>query len=607
MGTDLIRIGRRGPGHRVAALALAPVVLLTGCASMPSSGSVQEVPVAPRQEGEGQVLVYGVPPADGMLPQQIVQGFLEALTSDDANFDTARQYLTPERAGEWDPFARTTVLAEAPLPSVRGRDSARVELTGDRLATVDGSHVYAPEAGTYQATFGLSQIDGQWRIDALPDGLVMGEDDFRRIYRSVDTFHYADLGRERPRLDAGGQVLVPDPVYVRRRVDPVGDTVRALLDGPSAWYEPVVRTSFPPGASLVEDRPPSIDDSGALGVRLEGVPADWPRAECERMAVQLLHTVQEVASVELSEARVLTATGTRSCAVSRTDAAEPGALDGEAARAYFLDGDKRLVSVVEDGTSVRPVSGALGRPDAELRSAAVSRDGEAAAGVAADGSLLFVASLARGGAESEVVLESSAPGEDAGLSAPSWDGLGDLWVTDRGPQWRLLRLPGGTGEAEEVPVAGLGSDERIEALRVASDGVRVAMLISGDGFTTLRIGRIQRDGGEDGAAVSVDGLRTVAPQLEEVTAASWAGDSRLVVVGRPADGVPQLQYVLTDGSSTNEPAIPGPHDVTGVAAAEDESLPLLAETGENVAQLREDSQWRLVPDSGPGSAPVYPG
>ncbi|MDT0445459.1 LpqB family beta-propeller domain-containing protein [Streptomyces johnsoniae] len=627
MGTDRIGIGRargrarwrtsrRAPGwarrRRAAVGLLAAVLLLTGCASMPGSGPVQEVQVTPRQEGESQVLVYGVPPEEGMLPQQIVQGFLEAVTSDDVNFDTARQYLTPERAGEWDPFARTTVLAEGPLPSSPGRDPARVELTGDRLATVDETHVYSPEEGTYRATFGLRRVDGEWRIDALPDGLVMGEPDFRRIYRSVDTFHYANLGSERQRVAEGGDVLVPDPVYVRRRIDPVGDTVRALLDGPGAWYGPVVESGFPEGTSLA-DEPPSIDDSGALSVRLDGVPATWPRERCERMAVQLLHTVQEVASLELTEARVLSAGGSRLCAVSRSEVPEPGSLDGDVARAYFLDEENRLVSVVEDGTAVRPVSGALGSVEAELRSAAVSRDGDTAAGVSLDGARLHVASLARGGAESELVLESASTGEDAGLSAPSWDGLGDLWVADRGPSGsQLLRLDGGSGEARTVPVTGLGPDERIESLRVASDGVRIALLISdGDGLATLQIGRIERAGGEGAGEsegpVVVNALRTVAPELEDVTAASWAGDSRLVVVGRPSDGVPQLQYVLTDGSSSNAPAIPGPYDVTGVAAAEDESLPLLAETGEDVAQLREDAQWKLITNTGTGSAPVYPG
>ncbi len=131
------------------------------------------------------------------------------------------------------------------------------------------------------------------------------------------------------------------------------------------------------------------------------------------------------------------------------------------------------------------------------------------------------------------------------------------------------------------------------------------MLISEDGRTTLELGRIERSGTGNGTRVEVDGLRPVAPQLEHVSAASWAGGSRLVVVGRPQDGVEQLQYVTTDGSQAQTPAsVPGLNDVTGVAQSEDETQPLLAQTADGIARL-EDDQWKLVP--GGGSEPFYPG
>lgn len=249
------RAGRgRGAVRRAAGSLAAVALLLSGCASMPGSGPVQSVDSSQRPDSESLVRVYGVAPQDDALPQQIVRGFLEAITSDDERFETARQYLTPERAGSWDPFTGITVLSSGlGLSSPRGGDS-RVELSGARLATVDGTHVYTPQTGAYRGTFDLRQVDGEWRIDALPDGLVMSEADFRRIYRSVDTYYYADLGAEAPRASGGDEALVPDPVYVRRRIDPVGDTVRALLDGPSEWHDPVVTTAFPRAPSWRPDR-----------------------------------------------------------------------------------------------------------------------------------------------------------------------------------------------------------------------------------------------------------------------------------------------------------------------------------------------------------------
>ena len=44
------------------------------------------------------------------------------------------------------------------------------------------------------------------------------------------------------------------------------------------------------------------------------------------------------------------------------------------------------------------------------------------------------------------------------------------------------------------------------------------------------------------------------PSMEQVTAMSWAGDSRLVVVGREQGGVQQMRYVQVDGSVLEGPA-----------------------------------------------------
>jgi hypothetical protein len=608
MATDRIRIGRRARWWRACGPAAA-ALLLAGCASMPGSGPVQSVEAERRNEADSQVLVYSVPPEEGMQPVQIVRGFLEAITSDEERFDTAKQYLTPEQAEEWDPFSEITVLSGVPRPSPGG-DASRVELSGTQQATVDSSGVYTADEDPYTTSFGLVEVEGEWRIGALPNGLVMGEADFRRIYRSVDTFYYADLGNEAGRVAEGDDVLVADPVYVRRRIDPVGDIVRALLDGPSEWYYPVVTSAFPDGVTLAGDSP-VIGESGRLSVSVDGVPGEWSVGRCGRMATQLLFTVQELTPADVSEVRLRDEDGAQLCTVDRgaAERSAPGLLDGEQERSFFLDEESRLVAVPRGNDAApRAVAGPFGEGTAKLRAVAVSRDVELAAGVGTDGSELYLASVTGSDPELETVLTSASYGPDAGLSAPSFDGLGDLWVADRDPERpRLLRLSGGEGTEREVPVSGLAPGERIEALRVASDGVRIAMLISDGRHTTLHMGRIERTRTREGVTVSVNALREVAPELDEVSAVSWAGDSRLVLVGRSADGVQQVRYMISDGSPANVPAGPGLNDVTAVAASEDESQPLLVETGETIARLEDNAQWRALQDGEAGNAPVYPG
>lgn len=608
----------RTRGARAVLGLLAGVLLLTGCASMPGSGPVQRVDSSQRADSDSQVRVFGVSPQDGMSQLEIVQGFLEATTSDEADFSTAKEYLTPGRRQSWDAFHGTTVLSTGPeldLSVQPGQDgsgrSFAVNLSGERVATVDSTHAYTPRSGSYQATFQLRKVKGEWRIDTLPDGLILGEKDFQRNYRSVNTYYYADFGSEAGQVAQAEDVLVADPVYVRRRVNTVRETVRSLLDGPGSWIDSVVTTAAPEGVRLARGTSPSIDESGVLTTRLDGVPDGWSGSGCQRMAAQLFHTVQEVSSVEVTEVRLLNQAGTSLCEVSSAQAERyaPGLLDGDFTHAYALTEDHRLATVGQGDDPLRTVSGALGRGDVELRDAAVSRDEQWAAGISADGSSLYVTPVSGSDSLPEASYSTTDSGDltgedDPGLTRPSWDGLGDLWFADGST---LLRMADGRGDAQEVPVAGLGEGQHIEAVRVASDGVRIMMLISEDGHSTLQLGRIERTGTGEATRIEVAGLRPVAPQLEQVSAASWAGGSSLVVVGRPADGVEQLQYVTTDGSSASTPTgLPGLNDVTQVAAAEDENLPLLAETADGIARLEDDdTQWKLV--RGNGSDPFYPG
>ncbi|WP_062203697.1 LpqB family beta-propeller domain-containing protein [Streptomyces sp. NBRC 109706] len=610
MNGERTRGGWRWVGLLTAALTLA------GCASMPGSGSVQRVDASQRAEGDSQVRVDGVSPQENASPQEIVRGFLEAVTSDDAEYETAKEYLTPERREAWDPFHSITVLANGPIFELTGRDAVpdedaetdQVEVSGSRLAEVNDGHVYTPRDDDFRTVFLLRMVDQQWRIDSLPDGLVMGEADFRRIYHAVSTYYYADLAAESDRAQRGDGVLVPDPIYVRRRVEPVSEAVRTLLAGPSEWLSPVVTSAFPSGVRLTDDGV-NIDGGGRLSLRIDGIPDEWPAPRCERMAAQVLHTARDVASVEISEVRLRSASGGQLCTQTAAEVRDlaPGLLDGDGGQGYFLDEARRLVSLSADhADKPYPVSGPLGQGDVVLRSAAVSRDGDSAAGVSEDGSTLYVAPLDGRDAELEALPLADPADENGGLTAPSWDGLGDLWLADRDAEEPgLLRLSAGRGEPREVPVDGLGAGQRIEALRVAPDGVRIAMLIGDGERSSLMLGRVERVGSEQGVAVTVNEPRPVAPQLADTVAVSWAGDQGLVVVGRPVDGVEQISYVETDGSTGGAPSVPGLNDVRAVAASEEESRPMLAESGGRIARLGDDGQWKLVAES--GSAPFYPG
>ncbi|MFF4710405.1 LpqB family beta-propeller domain-containing protein [Streptomyces eurythermus] len=610
MVADRVGGARRRPGRAVACAALG-VALLAGCASMPDSGDLRDVESTPRQDTA--VRVFAMPPADGAGPGEIMQGFLEALTSDDPEYDTARKYLTAEAADRWRPELSTTVLANGPSIetdcSPGGREetnSVTCVLTGTRVATVDAQQAYQPAGDPYRKKLHLTKNpkSGQWRIDGLPDGVVMGKSDFQRNYTPVDKYYFASDTA----VGAGGQpVAVADPVFVRGKVDPMTQLVRSLLKGPTTWLGPVVRSSFPTGTALRKGASGlAPDDQNKLTVPLNLKASQVATGKCTEMATQLLFTLRNLAPT-LESVELRGAGDDRLCELSE-ERAEATAWHGSSKRpeyVYFVDGRHRVVRMPtgSTGTGSVPVPGPLGEGGKELRSVAVSRDEHTAAGVADGGGSLYVASLASGGSFGEPLVTSDGSTPDERLTTPSWDAHGDLWVADGDPRRpRLYVLE--EGKKEAVPVAVPDLPGRITDARVAADGARIALVVAKDGKQSLFIGRIQRDDGT-GQGISVDGLRSATPDLEQVSAISWAGDSRLLVVGQEQGGVQQMRYVQADGSTLDGPAPGALTSVKAIAASEDERVPLVAYSEDGIVRLPSGAQWQKVDKD--GSAPVYPG
>lgn len=612
---------------RTALLLGLAGVLLAGCASMPDSGDLRGVEAS--QRPDSQVRVFAMPPRENDGPNEVLQGFLEALTSDDPQFEIARKYLTKDASKKWHPERSTTVLADGPNveaitdhSSYGAEDGRQFALKGHRLAVVDAQHAYQPSNGDFSESVHLShEVTGghrEWRIDDPPTGIVLGASDFQRIYQPVDTYYYAASSRSSsseagPVNDFTGTqgALVADPIYVRQRVDPVTQTLRALLAGPTKWLDPVVQTGFPAGTRLKAGaKGLEPDDQNTLKVPLNAKADRVGPNRCERMAAQVVFTLQDVTSTGGVQVTLLRSDGSTLCELSAdgAEAVAPRRSAGDAAYQYFLDSEHRLMRMATAGGDPRPVPGPFGNGAKELGRVAVSRDEDRAAGVSLDGRQLYVTDLDTHGSLGDAVLHSRADDKDDRLTAPSWDGHGNLWIADRDPDRpHLLVLDHGTGDPVEVSTPRLDPG-RIEAVRVAADGVRIALLVDRDGKESLYVGRIERQGGTGDSAVKVAGLRPGAPQMEQVTAMSWAGGSRLVVVGRESGGVQQVRYVQCDGSAPASGVLPGLTGVTEIAASDDERLPLVALSADGIVRMPPGAPWQTVGKSGAdGTSPVYPG
>ncbi|MEW2083210.1 LpqB family beta-propeller domain-containing protein [Streptomyces sp. NPDC005283] len=618
MGADPRRNGRTD-AVRASALLACSGVLLAGCASMPDSGDIHAVKAS--QRADSQVRVYAVPPRQGATPGEIVTGFLEAMTSDDTNFAVARKYLMPATSKKWRPEAGTTVLTAAPdsgQPVAGDRENPGMDfpLIGKQIATVDSQHAYQAVSPTqYRTTIHLSQQSGpdgkEWRIDALPPGLVLGASDFQRNYRSVNKYYFASASRS--------NVVVADPVFIRQRLDPVTrmdpvtQTVKALLEGPTDWLKPVVQSPFPAGTALKKGTKALVfDDRNALKVPLNETASNVGHSQCMKLAAQILFTLKDLSSTRIEQVELQRADGSQLCVLDggQAEAIAPDHTSVRPVNQYFVDKKKQLALLsggAKDMSEPQHVPGPFGNGQLPVGVVGVARDERTAAAVSTDFSRLFVASIKSGSEVGDALVQSKGKDPAHRLSAPSWDGRGDLWVADRDPKNpALLRLAGGSGAPKNVKILpGLGG-ARIEALRVSADGVRIALLLTKDGRTTLQIGRVERQGSPDNPVVSVADLRPAAPQMETVTAVSWAGYSRLVVVGKESGGVQQVRYIQTDGSSSATSILPGLNRVKAVAASDDENRPLVAYSEDDgIVWLPTGANWQTLVED--GSSPVYPG
>ncbi|MCZ9343387.1 GerMN domain-containing protein, partial [Streptomyces sp. TRM76130] len=113
---------------------------------------------------------------------------------------------------------------------------------------------------------------------------------------SVNKYYFAsDSAAEDAAGGAARTTAVADPVYVRRRVEPLAEAVRALIDGPTSSLGSAVTSSFPAGSGLAKDVTAlTPDEHSKLTVPLNGKAARADAGECAEMATQLLFTLENL-------------------------------------------------------------------------------------------------------------------------------------------------------------------------------------------------------------------------------------------------------------------------------------------------------------------------
>jgi hypothetical protein len=546
---------------------------LTACAGIPTAGPVQQGPVNAPPDDDRIIRVIANPPREDMTPAEIVRGFQEATASPDVRYETARLYLTPEARNVWDPSFGVKIYDATGLTLTPTASS--VDAAGRMAGTIGSTGEYNVAApGTKLTTsYGMSKVDGQWRISAPPNGLVLGAADIERGYRSYNLYFFT----------RDFSTLVPDPVTVPLTGSGLPTLlVRTLVAGATPWIAPAVRTALPEGTKLSVDSVPVIDGVAQIDLTPEVLKADDPtRQKLSAQLVWTLRQLPDISAVQITvNGRPLPVPGVGAIQpITSWPLADPDALS-TLALGHAVD-KRGLLTIGKDNE----VSGIKTKP--ELVLPGVSLDSSRVAGLSADRRTVY---------ESRLVDGSTGVRRFVGraLSRPTWDRTGAFWVVDRGVGLVMVK----DGKASAMPVAEMPTgvtDGDLISASVSRDGTRMALLVSRGTRVEPLVARVERVGDQ----IRVASPRRVESSLTEAVDLAWADADTLAVLG--TSGASSLEVLLLDVGSSRLRRVGAPEDAVTLAAAP--NRPLLVGAAGTVFR-GTGTTWARVTEA---EYPVYPG
>ncbi len=583
-----------------AGLAVIMVaVALGGCVNLPTSGpadgsvgTIHGANAASNADvSQGGIVVSPVPPGSQWDPQEIVSGFLAA---SGAKRSVARQYLTSGYSGAWKPSAAAMVIdtnatvTGGPTSShvTGGPQTSQVTVSSDDLETLTPTGKdeafrlqTATGSGPYLFHFGLSEVAGKWRINrisarggALNKTILISNADFLRDYQPRNLYFPAN---------PGASTLVPYPVYIPDRSGNKGVTklVEALTTRPpsSNWLYRAASTGFPPGTKVLKVQ---VHGNEAL-ITLGGAAAKADSQALRQMEAQLVTTLTyspyspDTSNTGIGEVQLQIKNSTSQLLPNSFRSWLPPAVTGDlyyqSARPsgvpQFYKVKASAVSesqrTVDAGRS--PVVLPAGFGSGPLDAIAVSpQSGFPSTFAGCRGKQVYVVPLL-GRTPLVQTLTSKC-------SSLSWDDQGRLWVAAGTDVFVLTESPtssSGSGlqvTPVTIPATQVSSSSvTFTSLKVAPDGVRVAMIVRGKSGSMIYVTSttVGKKSSQVVYLAQSGQLQSVGPDLDNPVGLAWWGPDHLLVLDQRHGATQLYEVPLNGGQSTRVPTPPGVTSVTG--------------------------------------------
>lgn len=516
--------------------ALLAFFLLAGCTTIETVGPVEEVPLGNEPRG---VQFAPEPPQPDVTPVGLVEGFIQAMTDPEADYDIARQYLTEASSETWDPRDGGAVYS-----GVVSDEDGNILVRGTRTGSLDDVGRFTATTDDFVHDFGVVDVDGVWRISQPPEGVLISDYFFEQYWSPV-TVYFGSVD---------GDHVVPDVIHVHTDFLTPKRIVEAVLAGPSPGIAASVRSAMDDGVSLAA-KDANVDAGGTATVALSGLDDAMPDEKRRLLGAQLLWSltaIPRVTGLQILNDGAAFLLPDQNASLVLELASQQGyqVLSRTATTDLFGVQDGVGVRIDSDGKVLPMVSA-----DATVSEVAVSVDGKLVGFIDEARSTVFVGPL--GGA-----LLPVSPGR-TNLRGAQF-ALGNLWFMgdDAFGVSHLMRVN------EQGKVVAVDSGELAGGLvdfAVAQAGVRVAVIVERAGKRHLMLSTLaEAKRPRLVSVVELPLLGALRGPLSNYRSLDFSGESDLVVVAETQSG-PSIYRARLDGSAVEDLG-PLPHEPVQVSA-----------------------------------------
>ncbi|WP_295642805.1 MtrAB system accessory lipoprotein LpqB [uncultured Corynebacterium sp.] len=551
--------------------ACSALALVTGCTTLPGKSTPEAISSyapAPSQ--------VDVPkPRKNQPSDLLLRDFFGASSHPLSRHEAARQFLTQEATDRWDSEKTVLILDRIDIASDGEATSDHItyKVRGNIVGRLGVGGVYMPEYTAFQTTYELVKSGDEWRVDNLPNAVVMDRAEFTRSYESRPIYFF----------NPEATSLVPDRRWVyNRQQSPGASAISLLTAGPQPALVDGVKRLLPEGATAQVSR----SEQGGFSVEFSGL-TDMSADVRKLVAAQVIWTL---ASADVRGPYELKADGSpllsdRPDGVMLQDVSQydPNAPIEVPLRAV----SNGVVYNDVDSGKVNPIDGWLRQSWVE--SASVSpRDS------------IFAAVMGRGDEPRRLLIgpqdgQPQTATRGKSLTRPSWTPDGDTVYTVADGK-KVLRLTRNTASdlisETEVDSSALeslvGNKSRISVFRISHTGARAVMIIDGRVYVSVI------EVGDDGN-LRLGKPMQVANQLgDTAVTADWHVDGSLIV-GTKVNDAPVFNVAMDGSVVTQLSAQNLSAPVVSVASTKDT---IYATDARALMKLRFDDEetrfWREV-------------